>query len=250
MADKFLFDTQFESPKAKVKVPPAPHFDRTDLDRAHAEGVSQGRNAALAEAKSSQEAAIGVLLQKLNAGVGQLLADHTEAALAAERHGLEVARAALSKLFPRLNREQGLAEIAAVIEACLTRLREEPRLVVRVSDGTLDALRARLGAITESASFAGKIVMIAEDRLKTGDVVVEWADGGAERNQGQLWQTVEELVRRGLGPRAGDRPSMPLAQGKSVSADASPPVLAPECSDDTAEQTPAGDESTFAVRGN
>lgn len=250
MADKFLFDTQFESPKAKGKVPPAPHFDRADLERAHAEGVTQGRSAALAETKASQEATIGALLEGLNAGVGQLLANYREAALAAERHSLEVARAALSKLFPRLNREQGLAEIEAVIEACLTRLREEPRLVVRVSDSTLDALRARLDAITESAGFAGKIVMIAENRLKAGDVVVEWADGGAERNQGHLWQTVEELVRRGLQPRAGDGPPTPLAQDRCVRVDASTPAPASECSGDTAELTPAENESTLVARGN
>lgn len=249
MADKFLFDTQFENPSAKAKAPPPPRFERADLERAHAEGLIQGRSAALAEAKANQEATIGALLSKLVEGVQQLQASRGDDALAAERYSLEVAHAALSKLFPRLNREHGLAEIEAVIEACLVRLREEPRLVVRVSDGTLDALRARLDAMAERAGFVGKIVMIAEDRLKAGDVVIEWADGGAERNQGQLWLTVEELVRRGLGPRASDAPAA-AAEGKSSIAGRSPLEPSSGSSSNPAEPKLTGDESMLVARDN
>src|SRR3546814_12442230 len=115
----------------------------------------------------------------------------------------------LSTLFPQLARSHGLDELHAVVEQCLERLRDEPRVVIRCADADLDALQTRAEQAAARSGFEGKLVFLADERLKTGDLRVEWADGGAERNQKALWQEIDAVIARVLAPTAGDGKQTP-----------------------------------------
>ncbi|MEX1147621.1 MAG: hypothetical protein WEB93_04480, partial [Sphingomonadales bacterium] len=52
--------------------------------------------------------------------------------------------------------------------------------------------------ITMEASFAGKVILLGDDRLEGDHCRVEWADGGAERNLAALQDRVDRLVQRHL----------------------------------------------------
>src|SRR3546814_12394205 len=116
--------------------------------------------------------------------------------LARRRDSLEAALTVVRKLFPQLARSHGLDELHAVVEQCLERLRDEPRVVIRCADADLDALQTRAEQAAARSGFEGKLVFLADERLKTGDLRVQWADGGAERNQKALWRGID-------GKRAG-----------------------------------------------
>src|SRR3546814_7421477 len=109
----------------------------------------------------------------------------------------------LSTLFPQLARSHGLDELHAVVEQCLERLRDEPRVVIRCADADLDALQTRAEQAAARSGFEGKLVFLADERLKTGDLRVEWADGGAERNQTALWPEIDAVIARVPAPTAG-----------------------------------------------
>src|SRR3546814_7302027 len=65
------------------------------------------------------------------------------------------------------------------------------------------------------SGFEGKLVFLADERLKTGDLRVEWADGGAERNQKALWQEIDAVIARVLAPTAGDGKQTPQSAARS-----------------------------------
>src|SRR3546814_6510285 len=87
--------------------------------------------------------------------------------LARRRDSLEAALTVVRKLFPQLARSHGLDELHAVVEQCLERLRDEPRVVIRCADADLAALQTRAEQAAARSGFEGKLVFLADERLKT-----------------------------------------------------------------------------------
>jgi flagellar assembly protein FliH len=202
MLDKFLFETSFEaedlgaSGVEPLRKPPPPKFDEADLEQARVEGHEAGKAAGAQEAMQTIEQQIS---QAVNAISTEMISLSEAQVTSNERHGremLEVALSVVRKLFPRLADKNGLTEIEAVVGDCLERLRNEPRIVIRVSDSLLDPVEARLGELAAQTGFEGKIVYLSQDGLNPGDVRVEWADGGAERDSEQLWREIDQITAR------------------------------------------------------
>ncbi|NIR76360.1 MAG: hypothetical protein GWO12_14810 [Gemmatimonadetes bacterium] len=225
---KFLFETSFEPDDMcgpGGDKPAKPKFDEEDLEKARAEGFAAGQKAGERAARQAVEQQAA---QALNA-ISARLADVSQAqARASERQTREVARAALTvvrKLFPRLVERHGLGEIEAVVSDCLERLREEPRIVIRVADSLLDEVETRVSALAARAGFDGRIVFLSQEDLQPGDVRVEWADGGAERDSDQLWREIDQVIAHVLGPiELATQGAESAAQSSQASQPASEPV--------------------------
>src|SRR3546814_19232242 len=82
---------------------------------------------------------------------------------------------------------------------------EEPRLVLRVSDGILYLIKPRIDVLTMRSGFAGRVVILAEDGMVDGDCRIEWADGGVERSAARLSTEIEAAVIRALSDRSDER---------------------------------------------
>jgi flagellar assembly protein FliH len=202
---KFLFDQSFDLPDAprkgaarKAPPPPEPTYSKAELKAAHDAGVASGREAALAEAAQSTEAHAATSLSTLVAGVATVLAARQSAIDEAQRQACEAMGILLRKMAPALSRKAPLTEIDALIAECLREAFDEPRIVLRVADGEFEAVQQRLGAITESVGYAGKVVLLADEALCPGDARVEWAEGGAERNHRRLMQDFDGALARAL----------------------------------------------------
>ena len=61
-----------------------------------------------------------------------------------------------------------------------------------------DALQEKLGQMSASNGFEGRVVLIADDEMGESDCRVEWADGGVEREAGRIWRAIEEALNRYL----------------------------------------------------
>ena len=127
----------------------------------------------------------------------------------------------MRKLFPEWVRQHGETEIRALLHACLTELHDEPRLVVRAADPLLDPINESLAAARGKAGFEGKVVLLADDGVAPGDVRIEWADGGAERDSERLWREIDGIIARSLGD---EEP----ASASQTTPDAAPPETAPD----------------------
>jgi flagellar assembly protein FliH len=203
---KFLFDTDFAAGDEAARLAPRPdtrRFSANDLEAAkaaaYAEGVAAGRVAAeqdIARRIADACAVIGSkldLLMKATAERGET--QMREAVTAA----VEIAR----RLLPSLGKREAIGEVEALIRECLTRLHDEPRLVVRVADELLDPVRQRIDQITGAAGYMGKIILFADPALKPGDARVEWADGGAERDGAAIWRDIDSAIQRFVEGGAG-----------------------------------------------
>lgn len=220
---KFLFETDFDEETgfaddpgfaadtelaesargAHAEAEPPPSYSQEELDAArdegyragHAEGLEAGRADVAAAAETAKADALDKLGERLEA----LRAEIQGSGEQRSRESLDVALTLVSKLFPALTRRYGREEIEDLIIDSLERLREEPRVVVRVADSQLDALRERVDELAAKSGFDGRIVLLADADLSEGDVRADWADGGAERDTGRIWREIESAADRALG---------------------------------------------------
>jgi flagellar assembly protein FliH len=213
---KFLFDESFDLPEAKrapahkppPAPPPEPTFSAAEVEAARAAGTAAGRAAALGEAAQSIEAKVADAISGMAVAIKALVASRERYADEAQRTAVKMLRAILAKAVPVLCRKAPLLEIEAVVGQCVREAFDEPRLVVRVTDGIFETMQQRIGVIAEAAGFAGKIVLLADDTLGPNDVRVEWAEGGAERDARRLIDDIDGALARALDsiPLSGTSP--------------------------------------------
>ncbi|MCW5750602.1 MAG: hypothetical protein KIT81_05590 [Alphaproteobacteria bacterium] len=200
---KFLFDRSFDEPEEEAVAVSAPRFGVADLEAARQEGIAEGRRMGDAAARAALEQEMLAALRTLESGVAEIMRQQTAgiAALreAAARLGVAIGR----KLSSNFTRLAPVDEVVAVIERCIDEQREEPRLVVRASEVVVEALRARIHAIVERGGYEGQIVLLPDDGLRGGDCRLEWADGGAIRDEAALVERITEIVMREARMTAG-----------------------------------------------
>jgi flagellar assembly protein FliH len=207
---KFLFDTTFESTTAhtsKVNAKPQPKYFDADLETARTEGFSAGHAAAKQEAAQSAEQATAqaanVIAERLGALEEAITALHERQT----RMAIELSAALVRKLFPKMTERHGVEEIDGLVSTALERLRDEPRIVVRVADSLLDTIQTTVNAVARRTGFEGKIVLLAEPDLAPGDARVEWADGGAERDTARAWRDIDALIHKVIDGRQKPNPT-------------------------------------------
>jgi flagellar assembly protein FliH len=245
--EKFLFDTSFDTEQsaktkaaaaaqAAVEEPPVPTFSEDELETARRAAFAEGQAAGLAEAEASHAKRLALAVEALPPLFAQLAQGIAAEADERRRETLDAALTVVRKLFPQLARSHGLEEAHAVIAQCLERLRDEPRVVIRCADDDLDALRERVEESAAKGGYEGKLVFLADERLAPGDLRVEWADGGAERDQASLWKEIDAVIARTLTPVEADGP----VQGKA--AGGRKPTQQQAASKDAADSSPQPEE--------
>jgi flagellar assembly protein FliH len=201
---KFLFDRSFDVQDAprpvprQVAPPLEPTFTEAELEAARATAFIEGRTQALGEAAQSIETRTAAALQTLASTVGEALRSRQHAAEEAQRRALETVRTIMRKAVPALCRTAPLLELETLVSECVREAFDEPRIVLRVADGVFDAVQQRLAAITSSAGYAGKVVLLADDGLDLADARLEWAEGGAERDTKRLLRDIDGALARAL----------------------------------------------------
>jgi flagellar assembly protein FliH len=204
---KFLFNTSFDAPSSTPEArPAAPRFTEADLEQAREEAFAAGRSAGRAEARAEREE----LAARTLPAVAQALQGFGPMCERIERQtlnwALQAALAMVRKLYPSLERMQGLIEIEQMAIDALRDLDEEPRVVLRLPDSLIDEIKPKVTELCRQAGFGGRLLLIADETLGPGDCRLEWADGGIERQVARTWAEIEQRVARGLAaaPAASD----------------------------------------------
>lgn len=209
-AQKYLFDVSFDAPTRPVVAaapppPPEPTFSRAELAAAEAKAREEGHAAGRAEAVSEHEEQVGKTLGAINDSLAALFAAKDTMTRDGERETVELTRSIIGKLFPALQKCDGLAEVVALVGACLRESVNEPRLVVRVPDALFERAQQHLTPMTSATGFPGKLIILADEALAGSDCRVEWADGGAERDLTRTWRDIEAAMIRAVD-RPAERP--------------------------------------------
>lgn len=251
---KFLFDTSFEGREEPNKnksqkssannfsdfmgnsAPPPPDVEENiepeevplpegavsaenlELEKqaAYAEGFAAGQIDAQNHADETANALIAQSINLITEQLQGLQTVQQSQVQELQSVSMEVVLTALKKLFPSLVNNTSLDEIILVFRECLDRLPQEPRLVIRVSDTTLDDVQDKLEHVAKQSGFNGNLVFLSEPGMMAGDVRVEWAEGGAERTATELLQEIETIISRAI-----TNFSLPGAAGKTSATPAS-----------------------------
>tara|TARA_R110000787_G_scaffold8843_16_gene30353 strand:- start:490 stop:1203 length:714 start_codon:yes stop_codon:yes gene_type:complete len=229
---KFSFDTSFDSPapseesEMETSAPPPPVFSEADMARSRAEGVAEGRALGLTETTAALEAQQAAALEKLVCGFAEIAPAHGAALEESRREVLSIARAVIAKTVPEIARENAFALVETAIVSIMPKLMDEPRAVIRVGDNLMDALQGVIDEIKRKAGYSGDIILLSEAAFGPADCTVEWADGGAEYHQDDIWRDVNDAIDRYF-------------------AESTPPIVedAPQQPENHTEQTPQLEET-------
>jgi len=113
------------------------------------------------------------------------------------------ARQNARKLCADLVAAEPLGEIVALVKDCFSHLVATPHLVVRINDELYDSAREKIERLAKQSGFEGRLVILAEPEIATGDCRIEWADGGVVLERGAIAAKIDEMVGRYIASRRG-----------------------------------------------
>jgi flagellar assembly protein FliH len=230
---KFMFDKSFDQMgQARPQERPSVTLRPEQLDQIKKEcfdsGFAAGQKANGEEQALRQASTLTRVEEQLTRVVQNMQLLHTQH----DKQLRSIILAVIRKVLPSFMAKQGLDEIQTMIADIMGEMGHEPRLVVRVNEAQFDAISTKVNDIATQKAYPGKVVVLADAEIASGDCRIEWADGGIERKASETVKTVETIVApEGVPPEseAAAAPA-PTAEAK-VEAEAKP-----------VEQTPPAQE--------
>ena len=191
---KFLFDTDFAAPVRERPATPAEVAQK--VADAEARAYRNGYDTALREAKVESDRRSAAALQEIGAAIKGIAARFSGIESRMETEAVDVAVAVARKLANELIAREPLGEVTALVADCFAQLVSTPHIVVRINDSLFEAAHARIEALAKQNGFAGRLIILAEPGIATGDCRIEWADGGVVRERAAIEAKINELVGR------------------------------------------------------
>ena len=119
-----------------------------------------------------------------------------------ETEAVDVAVAVARKLSSELIAAEPIGRDHRAGQRLLLAWSSTPHIVVRINDAL--RRRPRTGRTVGKASgFEGRLVILAEPEIPTGDCKIEWADGGVVLERAAIEAKINELVGRYMASRNG-----------------------------------------------
>jgi flagellar assembly protein FliH len=193
---KFMFDVSFDAAdvvhRAAERKPVLMKQEQIDAlkKESYDAGFAAGQQALQTAQARDLTAVLGKVDQNIAAlmqNIGDLVSEHEELMR-------RLALAAIKKVLPAFTAQNGTQEIEALINETIREWAREPRLVVRVSESDYDALNERIQEIATQRAYSGKVIVLADAEVASGNCRIEWPDGGVERNVQATVSAVEQTI--------------------------------------------------------
>jgi flagellar assembly protein FliH len=202
---KFLFDVDFAAPdKARAPVvTPAEIAEKIANAEAHA--YRAGFDAAQHEAKVESDRRAALALEEIGVAISSISTRFSAIETRMTTEAVDVAVAVARKLCSELVATEPLTEVMALVHDCFKHLVAIPHIVVRINDQLYEEARARIEKLAKQSGFQGKLVILAEPEIESGDCKIEWADGGVLLERAAIDTKINELVGRYMASRTAMR---------------------------------------------
>jgi flagellar assembly protein FliH len=198
---KFLFDQDFGAPDhTRQKAATAAEIAE-QVAAAEARGYRTGFEAAQREAKAESDRRSAQALAEIGGAIQSIANRFAGIEARMETEAVDVAVSVARKLCNELVAVEPLTEIESLVRDCFSHLVSTPHLVVRINDQLYDAAHARIEAMAKQSGFQGRLVILAEPEIATGDCRIEWADGGVVLERAAIEAKISELVGRYMASR-------------------------------------------------
>jgi len=198
---KFLFEMDFSAPDKGRERPATASEIAQKIASAEARAYRDGYDAGQREAKAESDRRTALALEEIGIAIKAIAARFSGIETRMETEAVDVAVAVARKLCTELMSREPLGEIGALVSDCFSHLVSAPHLVVRINDSLYEAARERLERLTKQSGFAGRLVILAEPDIETGDCKIEWADGGVVLERAAIEAKINELVGRYMASR-------------------------------------------------
>ena len=198
---KFLFDMDFSAPDRMRERPATAAEIAQKVAAAEARAYRDGFDAAQREAKAESDRRSALALEEIGIGVKAIASRFSGIEVRMETEAVDVAVAVARKLCSTLIAAEPLGEITELVKDCFAQLVSTPHLVVRINDSLYEAAHERIERMAKQSGFEGRLVILAEPEIETGDCRIEWADGGVVLERAAIEAKINELVGRYIASR-------------------------------------------------
>jgi flagellar assembly protein FliH len=198
---KFLFDTDFSAPDRMRERPATPSEVAQKVAAAEARAYRAGYDAALREARAESDRRSALALEEIAIAIKGIAARVASVETRMETEAVDVAVAVARKLCSELIGREPLGEVMALVGDCFAQLVATPHLVVRINDQLYEAAHEQIEKLSKQCGFAGRLVILAEPEIESGDCRLEWADGGVVLERAAIDAKINELVGRYIASR-------------------------------------------------
>jgi flagellar assembly protein FliH len=198
---KFLFDMDFSAPDKARERPATPSEIAQRIAAAEARAYRDGHEAGQREAKAESDRRAALALEEIGIGIRGIAARFAGIETRMETEAVDVAVAVARKLCSELIADEPLGEISGLVGDCFAQLVSTPHLVVRINEQLYESARERIERQAKQSGFEGRLVILAEPGIETGDCKIEWADGGVVLERAAIEAKINELVGRYMASR-------------------------------------------------
>ena len=198
---KFLFDMDFSAPDKARERPATPSEIAQRIAAAEARAYRDGHEAGQREAKAESDRRAALALEEIGIGIRGIAARFSGIETRMETEAVDVAVAVARKLCSALIAGEPLGEITGLVGDCFAQLVSTPHLVVRINEQLYEPARERIERLAKQSGFEGRLVILAEPAIETGDCRIEWADGGVVLERAAIEAKIGELVGRYMASR-------------------------------------------------
>ena len=198
---KFLFDMDFSAPDRMRERAATPAEIAQKIAAAEARAYRDGFDAAQREAKAESDRRSALALETIGINIQAIAQRFSGIEVRMETEAVDVAVAVARKLCSTLIAAEPLGEITELVKDCFAQLVSTPHLVVRINEALYDAAHERIERLAKQSGFEGRLVILAEPEIETGDCRIEWADGGVVLERTAIEAKINELVGRYIASR-------------------------------------------------
>jgi flagellar assembly protein FliH len=198
---KFMFDMDFSAPDRMRERPATPAEIAQKIAAAEARAYRDGFDAAQREAKAESDRRSALALEEIGINIKAIAQRFSGIETRMETEAVDVAVAVARKLCSALIAAEPLGEITGLVKDCFSQLVSTPHLVVRINDSMYEAAHERIERMAKQSGFEGRLVILAEPEIETGDCRIEWADGGVVLERAAIESKINELVGRYIASR-------------------------------------------------
>ncbi|MGJ4949715.1 FliH/SctL family protein [Bradyrhizobium sp. HKCCYLS20291] len=198
---KFLFDTDFAAPEKTRERAATTAEIAQKVAAAEAAAYRNGYEAAQREAKVEADRRVAAALEQINIQLQGITARFSGIEARMETEAVDVAVAVARKLCAALVAAEPLGEITGLVHDCFAHLVATPHLVLRINDSLYELAHEKIEKLAKQSGFEGRLVILAEPEIATGDCRIEWADGGVVLDRAAIDAKVNELVGRYMASR-------------------------------------------------
>jgi len=197
---KFLFDMDFSAPDRRERAATSAEIAQ-QIAAAEGRAYRDGYDAALREAKVESDRRTALALEEIGIAMRGIAARYASIEVRMETEAVDVAIAVARKLCSELITREPLGEVTALVSDCFAQLVSTPHLVVRINESLYEAAHERIDRLAKQSGFAGRLVILAEPEIESGDCRIEWADGGVVLERAAIEAKIDELVGRYVASR-------------------------------------------------